>query len=187
MDDEILNQLKAQASQARKHANFFTWHDRSPEGKGIAEAGAVNDMLEAMKTAGCEEYRSLGPSGEPWPDVWLKDAEGQRIPCEVVELVDAATLPAGVDRPEVLNELIARLQEILDRKGMRSLGGRSGPQSVLVIHTDELYLGADSVAANLDGLTFKKPATIQRAFLLISYNPAQGGYRYFDLSLERSK
>jgi len=136
-----------------------------------------------MQAAGRSEYHSLGASGESWPDVWLQDAEGQRIPCELVELVDATALPDRVSRPEVLAELIERLQEILDRKGMRSLGGRSGPQSVLVIHTDELYLDADSVAAALNNIVLKKPVTIHRAFLLISYSPTKGGYRYFDLPL----
>jgi hypothetical protein len=183
MDDDILKHLKAQAAQPRKRAAFFTWYDRSAEGKGIAEAGAVDDLLGAMRAAGRSEYHSLGASGEDWPDVWLENAEGQRIPCEVAELVDAAALPDKVSRPEMLTELIERLQEILDRKGMRSLGGRSGPESVLVAHTDELYLDADSVAAALNNVVFKKPVTIQRAFLLISYNPTKGGYRYFDLPL----
>jgi hypothetical protein len=183
MDDDILKHLKAQAAQPRKHAALFTWYERSAEGKGIAEAGAVDDLLRTMQAAGRSEYHSLGASGESWPDVWLQDAEGQRIPCELVELVDATALPDRVSRPEVLAELIERLQEILDRKGMRSLGGRSGPQSVLVIHTDELYLDADSVAAALNNIVLKKPVTIHRAFLLISYSPTKGGYRYFDLPL----
>jgi len=100
MDDDILKHLKAQAAQPRKHAALFTWYDRSAEGKGIAEAGAVDDLLRAMQAAGRSEYRSLGASGESWPDVWLDNAEGQRIPCEVVELVDASALPDRVSRPE---------------------------------------------------------------------------------------
>jgi len=183
MDDEVLKHLKAQAAQPRKHAAFFTWYDRSPEGKGIAEAGAVDDLVNALQAAGRSEYFSRGASGESWPDVWLENAQGHRIPCEVAELVDAAPMPDKISRSGVLTELIERIQEILDRKRMRSLGGRSGPQSVLVIHTDELYLDADSVASAMKNVVFKKPVTIQRAFLLISYNPTHGGYRYFDLPL----
>src|SRR5207249_8692582 len=90
---------------------------------------------------------------------------------------------AGVSRPEVVGELVERLQTMLDRKGMRSLGGSFGTQSVLVIHTDEFHLNADNVAATLKNTVFKKPSTIQRAFLLLSYDPNRGGYRSVDLRL----
>ena len=183
LDDEIIEHLKAQASQPRKHATFFTWHDRSAQGKGIAEAGIVDDLLTAMQAEGRTEYRSLGASGEQWPDVWLEASDGQRVPCEVTELVDAAALPAAVSRREVVGELVERLQIILDRKGMRSLGGELGTQSVLIIHTDEFHLNADNVAATLKNTVFRKPSTIQRAFLLLSYDPTRGGYRYFELRL----
>ncbi len=183
LDDEIIEHLKAQASQPRKHAAFFTWYDRSAQGKGIAEAGIVDDLLAAMQAEGRAEFRSLGASGEQWPDVWLEASGGQRFPCEVTELVDTPALPAGVSRPEAVGELIERLQTILDRKGRRSLGGDSGTQSILVIHTDEFYLTADNVAATVNKAVFKKPSTIQRAFLLLSYDPNRGGYRYFDLRL----
>src|SRR3989454_5949602 len=137
MDSEILEHLKAQACQDRNHAGFFSWHDRSPEGKGIAEAGIVDDLLTAMRSEGLSDYQSLGASGEQWPDVWLEGRAGERIPCEITKLVNAAALPAGASSPEVLDELVDSLQTILDHKGRRSLGGRSGTQSVLVIHTDE--------------------------------------------------
>ena len=183
LDSEILEHLKAQASQRRKHAGFFSWHDRTPEGKGVAEAGIVDDLLAAMAADGLSDYRSLGASGEQWPDVWLEGRAGERIPCEITELVDEAALPAGASSPEVIGELVESLQAILVHKGSRSLGGRSGAQSLLVIHTAEFYLNADTVTGTLSNAVFKKPSTIQRAFLLLSYDPARGGYRYFDLRL----
>ena len=183
LDDEIIEHLKSQGSQRRKHAAFFTWHDRSAQGKGIAEAGIVDDLLSAMQAEGRPEYRSLGASGEQWPDVWLESSGGQRVPCEVTELVDTGALPDGVSRSEVVTELVDSLQSILDRKGLRSFGGASGTQSVLVIHTDEFYLNADNVADALKDIVFKKASTIRRAFLLLSYDPNRGGYRYLDLRL----
>jgi len=183
LDDEIIEHLKSQGSQRRKHAAFFTWHDRSAQGKGIAEAGIVDDLLSAMHAEARAEYRSLGASGEQWPDVWLESSGGQRVPCEVTELVDTGALPGGVSRSEVVNELVESLQSILNRKGLRSFGGASGTQSVLVIHTDEFYLNADNVAAVLKDIVFKKASTIQRAFFLLSYDPNRGGYRYCELRL----
>ena len=150
LDDDIVEHLKSQGSQRRRHATFFTWHDRSAQGKGMAEAGIVDDLLSAMQAEGQAEYRSLGASGEQWPDVWLESSGGQRVPCEVTELVDTGALPAGVSRSEVVTELVESLQSILNRKGLRSFGGASGTQSVLVIHTDEFYLNAVCALAGAD-------------------------------------
>jgi hypothetical protein len=136
-----------------------------------------------VQAEGQADYRSLGASGEQWPDAWLEASGGQRIPCEVTELVDAAAPPAGASRPEVVGELVDCLQTILNRKGKRSFGGASGTQSVPVIHTDEFHLNADTVATTLSNAVFKKPSTIQQAFLLLSYDPIRAGYRYFDLRL----
>ena len=183
LDDDVMEQLKAQAGQRRKRAGIFTWHDRSAQGKGIAEAGLIDELLALLRAEGQADYRSLGPSDDEWPDAWLEKPDGQRIPCEVAELVDAKTLPDRAARPEIVKELAGRLQMILNRKGLRSLGGTTGTQSILVIHTDELYLDADTVAARLHKKVFKKPSTIQRAFLLLGYDPTKDGYRYFDLRL----
>jgi hypothetical protein len=59
LDDDILEQLRAQAKQPRKHAPFFARRDRSAAGKGIAEAGVVGSLLEGMAAVGvCRVSRS---------------------------------------------------------------------------------------------------------------------------------
>jgi hypothetical protein len=183
IDDEILDHLRAQGCQKRQHASFFTWHDRSALGRGIAEAGVVADLLGAMEAQGLAVYRSLGASGEEWPDVWLQAPDGTRVPCEVTELVDKAALPAGPSRPWTADELVSRVQERISNKATRSIGGSTGVQSILVIHTDEEYLNADNVSVMLTGIHFTKPRTIRRIFLLLSYDPSRGGYRYVELEL----
>ncbi len=70
-DDEILPHLRAQGDKKREHAAFFDWHDRSAFGKGVAESGIVDELLEAMQAQGRRDYRNLGASGEEWLDVWL--------------------------------------------------------------------------------------------------------------------
>jgi len=184
-DDEILSHLRAQAkaSEKRQHANFFGWHDRSPSGKGVAESGIVDDLLGAMEAAGLSEYRNLGPSGEEWPDVWLEGPDGKRTPCEVTELVDQHALPSGQARPWTASQLVDQLQAKLRTKGLRSVGGSQGDKSILVIHTDESYLNAENVAAMLADVSFKQPPTIDRVFLLLSYDPNRAGYRFFELQL----
>src|SRR5919198_5966716 len=95
IDPEVIEHLRAQGCQPRKHAPHFSWHDRSAQGKGLAEAGVVDNLLAAMSAEGHAQYQNLGPSGEQWPDVWIQGHAGERIPYEVAELVDQAALPAG--------------------------------------------------------------------------------------------
>jgi len=183
LDDEILAHLKAQGDPDRKHATFFEWYDRTPFGKGIAESGIVDELLDAMKVQGRNEYRNLGASGEEWPDVWLQGSKGRRVACEVTALVDKAALRAGHPRAWTATELVDRLQAKVRTKGLRSLGGLRGDQSILLIHTDEQTLNADNVATMLTNVTFMKAPTIGRVFFLLSYDPKRGGYRYFELEL----
>jgi hypothetical protein len=182
-DDEILSHLKAQGDKKRKHATFFDWHDRSASGKGVAESGIVDELLDAMQAQGRSDYRNLGASAEEWPDVWLQEAGGRRVACEVSELVDEAALPAGHARTWTATELIDRLQAKIDTKGLRSLGGLKGDKSILLIHTDEPTLNAENASVMLTDVSFKKASTIGRVFFLLSYDPNRGGYRYFELQL----
>ena len=182
-DDEILAHVRAQGDKKRKHAAFFDWHDRSAFGKGIAESGIVDELLEAMQAQGRRDYRNLGASGEEWPDVWLQESGGRRVACEVAELVDEVALPAGHARTWTATEVVDRLQAKIRTKGLRSLGGPKGDKSILLIHTDESTLNADNVPVLLTDVMFTKPSTIGRVFFLLSYDPNRGGYRYFELQL----
>ncbi len=80
-------------------------------------------------------------------------------------------------------QLVDRLQARIHTKGLRSLGGPKGDKSILLIHTDEPALHADNVPAMLAGVSFAKSPTIGRVFLLFSYDPNRGGYRYLELQL----
>lgn len=184
MDDDLLEHLKQQAEQRRKHAAFFSWHDRSPTGKGIAEAGVVSDLLEAMAAAGLSEYSAPRPSSEAWPDCWAIAQDGKRIAFEVSELVDQGTMPAGEAQPWPSSKLVACLQAIIERKDKRGSGGRGSRDSMLVVHTDEPYLGLRNAAAELSSHPFTLPCgNLARAFLLLSYDPHSSHYPFIELTL----
>jgi len=186
LDDEILAHLRAQGDkkhQRRTHATFFDWYDRTPFGRGLAESGIVDELLHAMRAHGCIDYRNLGASGEEWPDVWVQGSDGKRVACEVTALLDKTALHISQARSWTATELVDQLQARIRTKGLRSLGGPKGDKSILLIHTDELTLNAENVAVMLTDVSFEKASTMGRVFLLLSYDPKRGGYRYFELQL----
>ena len=127
MLEDALDPLRHQADQPRKHAPFFSWYDRSPAGKGLAETGVVAALLEAMAESGIREFRNAQPSGEQWPDCWAETEDGTRIPFEVSELVDQSALPAGQPKRWSIQQIREHLQAIILRKDQRTQSGDDGP------------------------------------------------------------
>src|SRR5947209_14579324 len=87
-----MNILREAVARQRKHAPFFAWFDRSPAGKGIAEAGAVRSLLESMQRSGRFEYSQVQATGKDWPDCEAHNASGWLVAFEVTELVDSKAL-----------------------------------------------------------------------------------------------
>ena len=110
-------------------------------------------------------------------------SDGKRVACEVTALLDKTALHISQARSWTATELVDQLQARIRTKGLRSLGGPKGDKSILLIHTDELTLNAENVAVMLTDVSFEKASTIGRVFLLLSYDPKRGGYRYFELQL----
>jgi hypothetical protein len=184
LDDEILDHLRRQGEQKRKHAAFFAWYDRSPEGKGVAEAGVVGTLLESMNAAGHSDYTRARASADPWPDCWAQAEDGTLAPFEVTELVNQSALPAGEAQPWSDTQICTQLQTILSKKDARTHSGRGSRQVVLVIHTDELYLDPANVWRALGDDPLVLPlGNLARAFLLFSYDPKRGGYPFIELRL----
>src|SRR5258705_7155128 len=99
IDADVLELLRLQSDQRRKHATFFSWHDRSPHGKGVAETGAVQTLVDAMASAGLHDFVNPRPSGDSWPDCIAEDPHGAPVAFEVTELVDRKALPDGPPKP----------------------------------------------------------------------------------------
>ena len=180
-----MNILREAVARQRKHAPFFAWFDRSPAGKGIAEAGAVRSLLESMRRNERFEYSHVQATGEEWPDCEAHNASGLLVAFEVTELVDASALSHAKDaRPWSDDEFVSGLESLLSQKDQRSFHGGRYAEVVLVIHTDEFYLDAGRASALLTGRRFAlRHRNLTRAFLLFSYSPLAGVCPYIELEL----
>jgi hypothetical protein len=184
-DDELLAHLQRQAAQRRKHATFFTWYDRSADGKAVPETVIVSTLLDAMAEEGVRDYSNARPSVEDWPDCWVDAQNAGKVPVEVSELVDQAALPAGTARPWSIQEVRDRLQSIISRKDESTRTGRRSREVVLVITTDEPYLDSGTLTDALEAQPFQiRHANLARAFLLFSYDPKSSRYPFIELRLE---
>lgn len=177
--------LREAIRRRRRHAGFFSWFDRSPGGKALAETGAVGSLLESMAASGQVEYSRPRASSTDWPDCEVDSLEGKVVAFEVTELVDPLALSRRApSRPWSEQEMVTRLATLLGHKDERSFDGGKYAEVVLLIHTDELYLDPDRAAEFLDKHRFSlKHHNISRAFLLFSYLPQLERCPFLELRL----
>jgi len=184
-DDEVLDELRREASSKQRHATFFSWHDRSAEGKAIAELGVLQSLLESMEAVGCSEFQTARQSNGPWPDCEAETLDGQIVGFEVTELVDekarAGKREAAPWDPERIIDLLNKRLAIKDARGT---GGSGFRQLITLIHTDEFYLSFQDTVELLSKQEFRLPhGNTTRAFLLFSYMPAYGRCPFVELRL----
>jgi len=79
--------LREAIKRQRIHAPFFSWFDRSPSGKAVAEKGIVESLLESMEATGRAEYFGPRATGRDWPDCEANKSAGKTVAFEVTELV----------------------------------------------------------------------------------------------------
>jgi hypothetical protein len=181
-DGEIARLIENASRQLRPYASFFHWPQRE-----VSEWGVVAAFAEAAKLSlPFRDLRSRSPGHDP-PDCEALDAEGRPLALEVTELVDGEAIAqakrtnrvlwAKWDRGRFLKQLQARLTE----KDAKVLNGEPYNEYIVLVHTDEPMLPADTVEDWLSGHVFTAPIKINRAYLLLSYDPGRNGYPYFRL------
>ena len=189
-EKEILALMRAAQEKARGHADFFGWKvDRD-----IEEWGVVDSLRESLETNGelfFAGVTSRGRGNDP-PDCESVNVNHMRIAIEVTELVDSEAIKA-YKQNQVYNwenwtkeRFISSLSERIISKGARYATLKGGPYEggyVIVIHTDEVMLSLWTVRSFLDGVAFKKPLGVTRAFLLMSYDPKTKHCPYVELTL----
>ena len=180
-----LARLREEVRRQRRHAPFFSWHDRSAEGKSAAEAGVVQSLFGSMAAAGGCPYSHLRSSGERWPDCEAEDPEGGQVAIEVTELVDSNAFNDSFGaKPWSEERVISQLLERILDKDQKSFHGQQYAEVILIIHTDEFYLSplevVDLVGSHEFGLTH---GNLDRAFLLFSYLPEIGRCPFTELRL----
>lgn len=187
-DDSLLSDLKKAIEKQRKWNGFFAWHDRSPEGKTLAECGIVDDLLRSLEAVGRPHYCRARPSGANWPDCEADLTAGGIVGIEVTELVDAEILSKGkVPTPWSREKLVEAIQERIRAKDFGAFHGGRYDEVLLLIHTDEFYLTPPETIRALDGVSFQLPhGNLDSAYLLFSYWPELGYCPATQLDLDRS-
>ena len=186
---EINDAIRAAIRRARGYADFFGWATN----RDLEEQGVVTSLAESMNADSSLFFSSLamrGRGNDP-PDLEALDEKANRIAIEVTELVDGEAIQAfktgrQYDYAEWnRHKFLASLGALLKAKDDRfhKLKGAPYPGGyVVVVFTDEPELPRADVEAWLQGHTFSGLANVQRAFLLLSYDPAAGRCPYFELA-----
>jgi hypothetical protein len=168
----------AMQEKMRGGNDYWFWRDKPEMERGIAAAvlGQVGLYVQ--------QIRSLAPGDDP------PDCEGMiggsLCGIEVTELIDQSTLESSIrgnvqwlvwDREMLCEEL----QRRIDRKDKPVKGGPYG-RYILVVVTDETFLGRHDVAQFLEGATFQA-RFITEAYLALSYDPSVSSCPVFQLKL----
>jgi hypothetical protein len=183
-EDELVEMVRDAVRKQRPYAGFFHWPERA-----IAEWGIANAFSEAAASEEGFPLRELEARrpGEDPPDCEGIDAHGRRIAIEVTELVDGDAIArarhtgdnvwATWDTPRIS----AGLDHLLSEKDSKTLQGGPYDEYLVLIHTDEPALTLEQIEAAAFGHSFPKLHQVQRAYILLSYDPHRGGYPYVKL------
>lgn len=185
--------MRAARKRARGYADFFGWAtNRDLEEQSIAAHFAKS--LEANDALFFSQIKIRGRGNDP-PDLDALDHLGQRIAIEVTELVDGKGIEAfkagrhydwaGWDKTKFLSSLIS----LLHAKNRCFARLKDGPYPggyLVLIFTDEPELQRDTVETFLaghsfSGHSFSQVENVDKAILLLSYDPTVGRCPYFEL------
>lgn len=184
----IIAKLRAARDKARGYADFFGWAtDRDLEEWGVV--CSLAESLEADDALFFSDLKSRGRPNDP-PDCEARTQDGRRLAIEVTELVDGKAIQAYKARhvfdwaewPKEKFQSV--LQERISSKGERFTQLKDAPYEggyVVVVHSDEPELSRSTVEEFLSDLKFEIPSHVDRAFLVLSYDPAIERCPYFEL------
>jgi hypothetical protein len=190
-DAEIARLIREAQRRRRGYADFFSW----PLNRDVEEAHTAALLAASMEVSGTrffEEIKGRGRGSDP-PDVEAKDFSGRRIAFEVTELVDEDSIHAARrGNPYAWAEWTpakfrARIQHLLSQKAAKATKLLDAPYEggyIVLIYTDEPELKSEQIEQLLASTPFAAPE-LNRAFLLLSYEPLTEGYPYFELCLNR--
>jgi hypothetical protein len=182
-EGDFLDKLREMVAGERRYASFFEATDQQISEWGVAYTFAECSMSESGFPL--RSLRRRGQGNDP-PDCEAVDSHGHTMAIEVTELVDAHAV-ASAERGQlhwaIWNEEKVRkaIQTRLTAKDGKQLKGGPYEEYLVLVHSDEPGLSVSIVERSLAGHHFDAPARINRAFLLMSYDPAIRGYPYFPL------
>lgn len=185
---EVARLMREARERDRGYASFFGWQtDRDLEELGALRALA--ESLEARGTLFFDQISIRGRGKDP-PDLEALDAENRRVAFEVTELVNGDAIKsykAGrrYDWAEWTKEkFLEATGKLLVAKARKLPMLKDGPYPggyVVVIFSDEPKLRKSVVEAYLEGYAFVGVPEIDRAFLILSYDPSLERCPHFEL------
>jgi len=184
---KIVESMREALRRSRGHASFFEWAaDRDLEEWGVADH--FRESLEKLGEPAFSQLISRGRGNDP-PDCEAVGPNGELIAIEVTELVDPRAIVAYKAKKFydwsdwTREQLQAALHLRLKAKAAKRPNLKGGPfaQYTVLIYTDEPMLPYLHATNLLSGLRFSDSAKIDRAVLLISYDPAVGYCPYTEL------
>ena len=185
---EINDAIRAAIRRARGYADFFGW---APN-RDLEEQGVITSLAESMEIDRKRFFTSIairGRGNDP-PDLEAKDDSGDSIAFEVTELVDGQAIQAFksgklYESAEWSSEkFLSTLAGLLKAKDGRFHKLKGGPYLggyCVVLFTDEPELQQSIVEKYLRDHRFSGLKNINRAFLLLSYDPTVERCPYFEL------
>ena len=152
----------------------------------------MTSLAESMEADASLFFSSIairGRGNDP-PDLEALDSTGHRIGFEITELIDGEAIQAfkngrPYDSAEWdIEKFLTTLGALLSAKNDRFHKLKGGPYPggyVVIVFTDEPELPRTTVETFLSGHLFSGLSNIDRAFLLLSYDPAVQRCPYFEL------
>lgn len=189
---DFMEEVKKAMRQRQRYAGH-----REGGVKPVKERSIVCEFLRAQaRDEGCCWIRTVRANSNTntAPDCFGTNIQGGAVAYEVTELVDKKTIELNLPRipgQPVLcvtkewqpQELIQKVQAILERKDNRDFEGAVFERVVLLIHTAEPALAHGAFTNLLTGHTFSKCRKIHEAFLLLPYCPRRKIAPYVHLRL----
>ncbi len=187
-EKEIVALMRTSREKARGYADYFGW----ATDRDLEEVGVIRSLAESLDAGGQLFFTSIlgrGRGSDP-PDCEAQTSKGERIAFEVTELVDGQAIRAfkngrAYDWAEYTQEsFTSGLEQLIFSKDSKfpKLKGSPYPGGyIVVIHSDEPTLNRDLVQEYLGKHEFRKPNYINRAFLILGYDPTTENCPYFEL------
>lgn len=187
-EKKFIQEIKQAIANSRGYADHFGW----PPDRDIEEYSVVKALCNSLEKEGnffidCNSITIRGRGKDP-PDCEAKDVDGNNIGVEVTELVDPNAIMA-FKKNQVYEwaewdkaKLVDAINKRLDTKNTpERIKGGPYEKYILIIHTDEPILDVDYANNLLKKHRFNKRELIDRAFLLISYDPRYQTDPYIEL------
>lgn len=174
VDPAVMKVIRKALKQQRPYADFFGFAgDRA-----VAEVGVAQEVCNVLAAAGDPIATGIVSRAynDP-PDCEGVGPNGELVALEVTELVDPdAIIAAKAGR--VFNwaewpreKLVEEIQERLRSKDSKTLLGGPYAVYVVIMYTDEPLLDSERVRQELAETRFQATAKIDRAYLILSYDP----------------